>query len=150
MEPRSEKRKININVWSSAFRRSGSKRFANDPDQPFEGGTPNALWRFQAMAPSRLEVHRHPMSFFLNVRSVTPRTRPLGTNVQTTSPGGLEASSGRSNQGEKHGNANGSCLWNAGRRSEDYRKVPISRHELLLLLGRVQAEVRSTAAAVRL
>src|SRR5262249_37605673 len=85
----------------------------------------------------------------LGDRSVTPRARPPGRNNHTTSPGECEASSGFSTLGEKkHGNANGSCLWNAGRRSEGYREVPISRRELLLLLGRVQAEVRSTAAAI--
>jgi hypothetical protein len=77
MEPRSEKQKIDINVWSStfrrsvvkssAFRRSCSERFANDLDQPPEGGTPNypielnELWRLQAITTS-------PWGGFTNTR----------------------------------------------------------------------------------
>src|SRR5262245_31550901 len=97
MEPRSEKKKIGVKCHGSRLQAVRSE-----------------MWRLHAITSVYRRIHKHPMSLPIG-QSVKPRTRPPGTKTRITSPGGLEASSGCSTQGEKHGNANGSCLWNAGR-----------------------------------
>src|SRR5262245_23948696 len=96
MEPRSEKQKIEIDEWSSAYRRSGFKRkieidewssacrrpgfrrSANDPGKRLVGGTPIDLWLLQAMTTSRWEVHERSIASSLNGAPVATRTQPGG------------------------------------------------------------------------